>query len=189
MKHYATQLKAKHFLRGSFLVVGLLLVSSVIPPILGGAGRRKKSVRQITSLHALKPLDSEGFRGLNWQEQKVTASDGAAQDNFGWSIALDNNTALAGAPNATVKGHSSQGAAYVFSYSNGNWSEVPKLTASDGASFDNFGYSVALSGNTAVISAWHATINGNPLQGAAYVFTFADGQWSETAKLTANDGA
>src|SRR5882724_1366577 len=164
MKRYATQLKAKHFLRGSFLVVGLLLVISVLPPIFGGAGRRKKSARQITSFHAFKPLDSEGFRGFDWQEQKVTANDGAAQDSFGWSIALDNNTALVGAPNATVNGHSSQGAAYVFSYSNDNWSEMAKLTASDGASFDNFGYSVALSGNTAVISAWHATINGNPLQ-------------------------
>jgi YVTN family beta-propeller protein len=168
-----------HLLRCAFFLVLLFAVIKVIP--FSRAERQDSMKRQFGRPYPVAtPLD--------WQEQKVTASDGAAQDSFGWSIALDNNTALVGAPNATVKGHSSQGAAYVFSYSNGNWSEVAKLTASDGASFDNFGYSVALSGTTAVISAWHATINGNPLQGAAYVFTYTDGQWSETAKLTANDG-
>jgi hypothetical protein len=54
-------------------------------------------------------LGSEGFRELDWLEQKGTASDGAANDGLGWSIALDGNTALVGAPNATVNGHSSQG--------------------------------------------------------------------------------
>jgi YVTN family beta-propeller protein len=169
----------RNVLRGAFFLVLLFAVIKLIP---FSRAERHDSMQRLFG----KPYPVAG--PLGWPEQKVTAGDGAAQDNFGWSVALDGNTALIGAPNATVNGHSSQGAAYVFSYSNGNWSEVAKLTASDGASFDNFGYSVALSGTTAVISAWHATIKGNPLQGAAYVFTYADGQWSETAKLTANDG-
>lgn len=134
------------------------------------------------------PAKSKDLRQSQWVEQKVSASDGATQDAFGSSIALEGEIALIGAPNATVNGHSAQGAAYLFSYSNGNWNEVAKLLASDGDSFDNFGYSVALSGNAALIGAWHATVSGNPLQGAAYVFTYAGGQWSQTAKLIANDG-
>lgn len=125
---------------------------------------------------------------LDWPEQKATANDGTANDSLGWSIAVDGDTAVIGAPNATVNGHSSQGAAYVFTYTNDSWSETAKLTASDGASFDTFGYSVALSGDTAIVGAWHAAINGNPLQGAAYVFKRVNGTWTETAKLTADDG-
>jgi hypothetical protein len=164
---------------GSLLGV-LLLVIGLIPHTFGGASNLKKSTGQRPGFHTLEPLD--------WLEQKVTASDGAAQDNLGWSVAIDGNNAVVGAPNATVSSRSSQGAAYVFSYSNGSWAQVAKLTASDGAAFDTFGYSVAISGNTAVIGAWHATINGTPLQGAAYVFTYASGQWTEQAKLTADDG-
>src|SRR6266496_3545919 len=178
----------KQIFRCGFLLGVLLLIIGVIPHTFGGASNVRKSADLRPGFHALKPLDSESFRELDWLEQKVTADDGAAQDNLGWSVAIDGNSAVVGAPNATVNGHSSQGAAYVFSYLNGSWSQVAKLTASDGAAFDTFGYSVAISGNTAVIGAWHAAINGNPLQGAAYVFTYASGQWTEQAKLTADDG-
>jgi hypothetical protein len=170
----------KWFCWSGLSVVLLLLVVQTKPFALGALSQGKSLlVRAKRSLSA---------RSTGWLEQKVTASDGAAQDNLGWSVAIDGNIAVVGAPNATINGHSSQGAAYIFSNSNGSWDQVAKLTANDGASFDTFGYSVAISGNTAVVGAWHAAINGNPLQGAAYVFTYADGQWSEQAKLTANDG-
>src|ERR1044072_1511699 len=168
MKSHMNRLMAKRFPRSGLLIIGLLLFISVTPPMLRGAGNKKRSVNQRASSHALTPLD--------WLEQKVTADDGGAQDNLGWSVAIDGNNAVVGTPNATVNGHSQQGAAYIFSYSNGSWAQVAKLTANDGAAFDTFGYSVAISSNTAVVGAWHATINGNPLQGAAYVFTYAGGQ-------------
>jgi YVTN family beta-propeller protein len=185
MKSHTTKLIAKYL--GSLLGV-LLLVIGVIPHTFGGASNARKSPGQRPGFQVLQSLESKSFSELDWLEQKVTANDGATQDNLGWSVSIDGNTAVAGAPNATVNGHSSQGAAYVFSYSNGSWTQLAKLTASDGAAFDTFGYSVAISGNTAVVGAWHAAINGNPLQGAAYVFRFASGQWSEQAKLTADDG-
>ena len=170
----------KWFRWSGLSVVLLLLVVQTKPFALGALSQGKSLlVRAKRSLSA---------RSTGWLEQKVTAGDGAAQDNLGWSVAIDGNTAVIGAPNATINGHSSQGAAYIFSNSNGSWAQVAKLTANDGASFDTFGYSVAISGNTAVVGAWHAAINGNPLQGSAYLFTYADGQWSEQAKLTANDG-
>jgi len=122
------------------------------------------------------------------QTQKLTANDGAAYDNFGLSVALKGSTILVGSPRAAVGGNAGQGALYVFTESNGTWSQTQKLTASDGATNDSFGESVALEGNTALIGAYNATINGNQWQGAAYLFTESNGSWSEGQKLTASDG-
>jgi hypothetical protein len=126
----------------------------------------------------------------SWSEgQKLTASDGLAGDEFGYRVALSDDTLLVGAFTATVNGVVSQGAAYVFTQSNGTWSESQKLTASDGGLFDNFGASVALDGNTLVVGANGATVDGNAAQGAVYVFTQSNGTWTQTQKLTATDGA
>src|SRR5205807_2997093 len=99
----------------------------------------------------------------SWSEgQKLTGSDGLPGDEFGYRVALADNTLLVGAFTATVGGVASQGAAYVFNASNGTWSESQKLTASDGGLFDNFGASVALDGSTLVVGANGATVGGNP---------------------------
>ena len=127
------------------------------------------------------------------QQAKLTASDGAEEDNFGISVALssDGNTAIAGADWADVDGAMDQGAAYVFTRSGGSCTQQVKLTALDGAAGDLFGYTVALSsdGNTAIAGADCATVGGNDSQGAAYVFTRSGAAWSEQARLIASDGA
>jgi hypothetical protein len=123
------------------------------------------------------------------QEQKLIASDGAANDVFGISVALDGDTALVGAVLADVNGNNNQGAAYVYGRVGDDWVEQAKLTASDGAANDQFGFSVALDGDTAVVSAPLAGVDGNAGQGAAWVFTRSGGTWTEQAKLTASDGA
>jgi len=126
----------------------------------------------------------------SWNEgQKLTASDGLPGDEFGYRVALADHTLLVGAFTATVGGVVSQGAAYLFTQSNGTWSESQKLTANDGALFDNFGASVALDGSTLVVGANGATVGGNAAQGAVYVFTESNGAWTQTQKLTADDGA
>ena len=108
------------------------------------------------------------------QQAKLTASDGAANDQLGNSVALssDGNTALVGAVFADIGSNTDQGAAYVFVRSGSTWAQQAKLTASDGAANDQFGFSVALSsdGNTALVGAWLADIGSNTDQGAAYVF-------------------
>ena len=125
-----------------------------------------------------------------WTEvQKLTASDGLAGDEFGYRVDLSRNTLVVGAFSATVNGVVSQGAAYVFTKSINTWSENQKLLASDGGLFDNFGASVALYRDTIVVGANGATVNGNPAQGAVYVFTLSNGIWTEAQKLTAQDGA
>jgi hypothetical protein len=119
--------------------------------------------------------------GLPLQQARLTASHRAANDNFGWSVAISGSTAVVGAYGK----NSDTGAAYVFVRSGSTWSQQAKLTATDGAARDFFGYSVALSGSTAVVGA----IGNNSLAGAAYVFTGSGGTWSQQAELTASDGA
>ena len=104
-----------------------------------------------------------------WSEQaKLTASDAAASDWFGSAVALDGDAALIGALFDDDNGYQS-GSAYVFTRSGGVWSEQAKLTASDGAGADWFGWSVALSGDIALIGAPADDDNGLE-SGAAYVF-------------------
>ena len=64
-----------------------------------------------------------------------------------------------------------------------------ELTASDGAVGDNFGLSVALSGDTALVGAFGRDVAGKSNQGAAWVFVRSGGVWIEQAQLTASDGA
>lgn len=121
-----------------------------------------------------------------WGEvAKLTASDGAAMDFFGATVAINGDLALIGARDDDDNGDFS-GSAYLFSGMAG-WSEVAKLTASDGSPGDQFGKSVAISGDLALVGADGEADNGISA-GSAYVFDGADG-WSEVAKLTASDGA
>ena len=107
--------------------------------------------------------------GTTWQQQiKLTASDGAADDRFGRSVALVADTAVIGAMFQDDKGDNS-GSAYVFTRSGTTWSQQVKLTAADGAEGDVFGWSVALSDDTAVITATRDDDKGNE-SGSAYVF-------------------
>ena len=100
-------------------------------------------------------------------EQKLTASDGAEYDRFGYSVSISGDTAVIGA----YGDGSESGSAYVYVRSNGVWSEQQKLTASDGALGDYFGYSVSISGKTAVIGAYRDDDNGSS-SGSAYVYDF-----------------
>ena len=126
--------------------------------------------------------------GTAWSQQaKLTASDGAAGDEFGYSVAISGDTAVIGAPRDDDKSDDS-GSAYVFTRSGSTWSQQAKLDATDGAAGDVFGISVAISGDTVVIGADLADEKGSN-SGAAYVFSRSGDTWSQHAKLTADDGA
>ena len=132
--------------------------------------------------------------GSTWtQEAVLTASDGAAYDQFGTSVSIssDGNTAIVGASYADPNDIPAAGAAYIFTRSGSIWSQQAKLTASDAAAYDNFGNSVSISsdGNTVLVGALSADPNGKSDAGEAYIFTRSDATWTEEAMLTANDGA
>jgi hypothetical protein len=123
-----------------------------------------------------------------WTEQaKLLASDKDGGDRFGCSVALDGDTVVIGAFGADDNGTGDIGAAYVFTRSDGVWTEQAKLMASDKAEADGFGWSVALDGGTAVIGAYTEDDGGTIDNGAAYVFTRSGGVWTEQAKLLASD--
>ena len=127
------------------------------------------------------------------QIAKLTAADAAASDLFGFSVALSGTTALVGAHLDSDDGASS-GSAYIFERDEGgagNWGQVAKLTAADAAFSDQFGWSVALSGTTALVGAYGDT-DGGVTSGSAYIFERDEGgagNWGQVAKLTAADAA
>ncbi|MGB8013396.1 MAG: choice-of-anchor D domain-containing protein [Terriglobales bacterium] len=127
--------------------------------------------------------------GETWSQQaELTASDGAADDNFGSSVAVSGNTVVVGAPSHTVGSNTLQGAAYVFVQSGETWSQQAELTSSDGAKNDEFGGSVAVSGSLLVVGAPNKTVGSNASQGEAYVFVQIGETWNQQAELTASDG-
>ena len=122
--------------------------------------------------------------GKTWSQQaELTASDGAANDEFGSSVAISGRIVVVGAPSK----HSFTGAAYVFSRSGKAWSQQAELTASDAVKQEEFGNSVGISGTTAVVGAPFGNTLTGP--GAAYVFSRSGSTWSQQAELTASDAA
>ncbi len=125
-----------------------------------------------------------------WSEQaKLTASDAAAGDWFGYSVSAFGDTAAIGAYGDDHDGGTGAGAAYVFVRAGGVWAQQSKLVASDAAAGDYFGNSVSVSGDTLVIGSHADDHAGGTDAGAAYVFVRSNGFWSEQAKLTAPDAA
>jgi hypothetical protein len=125
--------------------------------------------------------------GASWTQQaKLTASDGAEGDAFGISVAVAGQTVIVGADMDDDMGQDS-GSAYVFVQDGSAWVEEAKLLAKDGQKGDQFGASVAISGNIAVVGAPGADLAGTDL-GAAYVFRYNGGNWNEGDKLIAGDG-
>jgi hypothetical protein len=126
--------------------------------------------------------------GTAWTEQaKVTASDGAAGDSFGWSVAISGDYVVAGARCDDDTG-SVSGSAYIFRYNGTAWTEQAKITASDGAAGDFFGFSVAISGGCAVVGAWMDDDAGTD-SGSAHIFKRDGTAWIQEGKITASDGA
>lgn len=113
--------------------------------------------------------------------QKLLAGDGTAFDEFGYAVSISGDTAVI----AAYRDDSWKGSVYVFTRTGGVWSQQQKLTANDRAAYDYFGYSVSVSGDTAIIGAW----GDDNYKGSAYVFTRMGSVWSQQKKLVAADGA
>ena len=107
--------------------------------------------------------------GTTWgQQAKLIAGDGAADDYFGISVSISGDTAVVGAYRDDDKA-SSTGSAYVFERTGTTWSQQDKLTASDGAAGDYFGYSVSINGDTIAVGAHYDDDDGDN-SGSAYVY-------------------
>ena len=131
-----------------------------------------------------------------FEDARLVASDGKAGDAFGFSVAVSGETVVVGAFGDDVGANPEQGSAYVFVRPAGGWAgalaENARLIASDGVAFDDFGISVAVSGDTVVVGALFGNVGDDSGQGSAYVFVKPSGGWAglrtQDAKLTASDG-
>ena len=110
--------------------------------------------------------------GSSWiQEAKLVASDPDSYSGFGWSVSLENDRALVGAPSAEVPGYPLHvGAGYTFTKSGAGWNEELKLMASDGSTNDGVSYSVSLWGTTAVLGTPYDDPHGAQ-SGSVYIFS------------------
>ena len=147
--------------------------------------------------------------GTTWsQEAYLKASNTGGDDSFGWTVAASGDYVVVGAlyesgGSSGVNGPDnnlrvSSGAAYVFARTGTTWSEEAYLKASNTGSWDQFGFSVAVSGDTVVVGARsessNATgVNGNQgnnsasNSGASYVFVRGPSVWSQEAYLKASN--
>jgi hypothetical protein len=121
-------------------------------------------------------------------EQKLTIFDGTNGDLFGFSVAIDGTTIVAGArDDSTVVGQTAIGAAYIWTFNGSTWSPQQKLLASDGAAFDRFGYSVAVHGDTVAVGAREDDNAAGPDTGSEYIFTRTGSVWTQRQKILPTD--
>ncbi|MGD9127336.1 MAG: Ig-like domain-containing protein, partial [Planctomycetia bacterium] len=118
------------------------------------------------------------------QVAKLNANDGDFPDNFGCSVAISGTTVIVGAKWNENHGYFTSGAAYIFEQTENGWEQVAKL-GDDVTAYDNFGCSVAISGNMAIVGAEGDNQLGSPT-GSAYIFEKTDSGWIQVEKLMAN---
>jgi hypothetical protein len=115
--------------------------------------------------------------GGQWsQSAELIGADSESGGWFGYSVSVNGTTAIVGAPSQATNG-----TAYVFSDSTGQWTQTAELAAIPTSTPADFGSAVAVSGETAVVGAWQNSA------GAAYVFTDTAGNWTQSAQLQATD--
>lgn len=118
---------------------------------------------------------------------RFVASDGVGDYDFGIAVEVLGDTAMVGSLNQNSGGGG--GAVYVFEAGPpGQWSQVDRLVTSDAGPYSEFGASLSLQNGRMLVGAPSGTGAG----GIGSVFVFdrdGGGQWNQTAKLLASDGA
>ena len=157
-------------------------------------GRKRNRIRQHSSLRCAWVALVVGMGAAQalaqcTEQQKLTASDAAGGDEFGVSVSVSGDTAVVGArtDDCTADIGNNCGAAYVFRFNGTSWVEQQKLTASDAGEGYQFGVSVSVSGDTAMVGAEFDDCTAGIRCGSAYVFRFNGTSWVEEQKLTASD--
>jgi hypothetical protein len=128
------------------------------------------------------------YSNAGWTDvQRLTASDGAPNAQFGTALAISGGTLLVGDSAGTVNGVG-RGSAYAFVWSGSTWAQQQKLTAPDGAAGDQFGASLAISGDLALVGAPFHEHNGqNQNHGAAYLYARSGSTWQLKQEVRALD--
>ncbi len=131
--------------------------------------------------------------GTTWsQQQKINASDKGAGDYFGYSVSIDGDYAIVGAPYEDPSSISNistlnAGSAYIFKRSDTAWAQQQKINASDKGANGLFGQSVSISGDYAVVGAPGEDPSNTLNAGSAYIFSRSDVGWAQQQKINASD--
>jgi len=127
--------------------------------------------------------------GTSWiEQQKLTAPDGRANDQFGIAVTISGETLAIGAPVDESAGSQNRGV-YIFTRSGSVWTLEQKINPDDGQNDDRFSGAISLDGDNILIAASNQNIGTNRDQGAVYHFARIGTNWSQQRKLTASDGA
>ncbi len=153
-----------------FLISTLLITVTIIPTV--------------TSFSSPQPNDRGGWS----QFMQITPGDGSADDRFGNAVDIEGYDAIVGAYFDDPSAQPNAGSAYIFIYSGGVWMQQAKLVAADAASSNQFGTSVAISGEYAIVGSPQSNDAGTN-SGAAYIFYRSGTTWTQQAKLVAADAA
>ncbi|HEV7783541.1 MAG TPA: hypothetical protein VGO58_19850 [Chitinophagaceae bacterium] len=129
------------------------------------------------------------YNGSSWVlMQKITDASGAAGDFFGFSVSISGNYVAIGIPFDDVGANANQGSESIYQYNGSNWVFMQKITDPSGDVNDNFGYSVAVSGNCTVAGAY-ADDGNNADQGSASIYQYSGSNWTLMQKITDGSGA
>ncbi|HEV8593205.1 MAG TPA: FG-GAP-like repeat-containing protein [Pyrinomonadaceae bacterium] len=111
------------------------------------------------------------FNGSTWVSQgRLTASDGASVDRFGYSVAVSNNVVAVGAREDDTVVGGDAGSAYIYTRSGSTWTEQQHLFPADPFNGDRFGVSIALSFGNLIVGAAEKALSSPNGQGAVYYF-------------------
>ena len=121
--------------------------------------------------------------GDHWDVQALlTSTDHVSDQHFAYTAAIDGDTVVLGAPAAKNSAGKITGAAYVYERSGTTWSSGVRLDIT-GEDNDDFGGSVAVSGNTIVVGAPGKTVGTTASAGTAYLYKRSGSTWPPTAEL------
>ena len=130
------------------------------------------------------------FNGTYWEfTQMITDLSGLPFDNFGYAVAISGNYAIVGAPSAKVGSIIHQGAVFIYQYNGSTWLFKQTITNSGGAANDNFGTSVSISGDNAIVGSPYDKINANLNQGSANIYKYNGSNWIQQQYLYETTGA
>ena len=124
------------------------------------------------------------------QLAELTTKNGASGDSMGQAVATEGNIVLVGVPYRTIGNNIEQGVVDIFSKSANGWHDMTQtstLTLSGGVAYQTFGASVAISGDTFVVSAPNLSDGCSSNPGAAYVFVKSGNRAQQVAMLTPSD--
>jgi hypothetical protein len=166
----------------------------------GSAGDRFGTQVSISGNYAIvgSPLDDDGanvdegsvsiyqISGASWVlMQKLTDATGVAGDQFGSSVSISGNNVIIGSPYFDVVGSPDLGAINFFQLSSGTWVYMVKGIDGLGQANDNFGSSVSISGNYAIVGSPFRNEGASLDQGSGFIFQLNAGAWTQIQRITA----